>query len=91
MNAAMATPFGMRTDTSMDEVQRSQLPFSKGKSFDDLESYLAHLKVLGAQDVPFYELIAPDRYRRESGRGSQNRQPEFFSREDLLKKYGFSH
>ena len=67
----------------------SELPFAQGKTFATLDEYLAHLKVLGTMDLPYYEEVAPGRYQLISGRGS-GQSPRFFTREQLLKKYGFA-
>lgn len=75
----------------MAQTPRSNLPHAEEKTFETLDSYLAHLKVRGAYDVPFYIEVEPGRYRLESGRGSHLNPPQFFTREELMRKYGFSH
>lgn len=71
------------------QADGSILPHAQGRTFADLESYLAHLRRLGTMDIPFYEEISPGRYKLNSGRGS-NRMPEqIFTRDELLKKFRF--
>ena len=73
--------------TSSQEAGKSNSPADK---FSTLDEYLAHLKKLGAQDYPFYERAGPDRYKLNVGRGG-NRQPaQYFTRDELMKKFGFS-
>lgn len=71
--------------------QRAKRPTNnQGQAFDTLDEYLSHLKKLGAQDYPFYELVGPNKYKLNIGRGG-NRQPaRYFTREELAQKYGFT-
>lgn len=66
------------------------LPHSQGKSFETLDAYLSHRKKLGAQDRPYYERVGPDQYQLMIGRGSRGKPPQYFTRRQLLEKYGFS-
>ena len=66
------------------------LPGSDGKTFSELDEYLAHLEVKGHTDRPFWELMEDGRYRWNTGRGMQFKEPKYATREDLLEKYGFS-
>ena len=66
----------------------SDLPYARGKTFSSLDAYLAHRKTLGTIDLPYYEEVEPGRYQLVSGRGS-NISPVFFTRQQLLEKYGF--
>lgn len=66
------------------------LPHARGKFFSNLDEYLAHLKELGAMDIPYYELQADGRYRLITGRGGNRVPPVFITREELVKKFGFS-
>lgn len=68
----------------------SGLPYAQGKQFSDLDSYLAHLKVMSTMDVPYYREVSPGRYKLESGRGSQNMAPVYVTRQELMRKFGFS-
>ena len=58
--------------------------------FDDLASYLAHLKVMSMMDIPYYREVSPGRYKLESGRGTQDMPPVYATREELMRKFGFS-
>ena len=69
----------------------SPRPHSQGKSFSNIDEYLAHLRKMGAQDRPFYEKIGPNKYRLNTGRGSRRKPPQIFTRQQLLNKYGFSN
>ena len=66
------------------------LPYTMGKQFSDLDSYLAHLKVMSTMDVPYYREVSPGRYKLESGRGTQNMAPVYATRQELMRKFGFS-
>ena len=66
------------------------LPASDGKTFATLDDYLAHLEVKGHTDRPFWERMKDGRYRWNTGRGMQFREPKYATREELLKQYGFS-
>ena len=66
------------------------LPASDGKIFKVLDDYLAHLEVQGHIDRPFWELMKDGRYRWNTGRGMQFKEPKYATREELLEKYGFS-
>ena len=61
------------------------LPHSRGKAFATLDEYLAHLKSLGPIDIPYYEEVAPGRYRKIT-RGAD---PRIYTRAELAAKYGF--
>lgn len=68
---------------------RAGLPHAQGQSFQTLDEYLSHLRKMGAQDRPYYEKIGDNKYQLITGRGTNLRPPEIFTREMLLKKYGF--
>ncbi|PWK54701.1 hypothetical protein [Roseicyclus mahoneyensis] len=65
------------------------LPFSSGRSFADLDTYLAHLQELGTMGIPWFQLLPDGRYmlvqRRPPGEA-----PEIFTRQDLLDRFGFA-
>lgn len=64
------------------------LPYSHGKRFRTLEEYLAHLERLGAIDLPWWREIRPNVYERVVRmRGAH---PETATREELMRRYGFS-
>ena len=66
------------------------LPFAKGQVFNDLDSYLAHLKELGTRDIPFYEPMADGRYQLVTPFVRDPAIKRIFIRQELLDKYGFS-
>lgn len=70
----------------------ADLPYSQGLSFATLDEYLAHLHRLSAQDRPYFEEVAPDRYRRVTGRRAPGSVPDerIYTREELLELYGFA-
>ncbi len=79
---ATETPAGpqpMTTSNSNDASAR----------FATLDDYLAHLEKGGAMDRPYYHRLPDGRYQLIAGRGS-NRNPQYFSRDELLQKFGFS-
>lgn len=73
-----------------EKANKVQLPFAQGQTFATLDEYLAHRRKLGAHDVPYYDEISPGRYRLVTGRGDRFSEPKFFSREQLLREFGFS-
>ncbi len=61
--------------------------------FETLDAYLEHRRTLGAQDYPFYEASGNGLYRRVGGRrprGAAVSDAPVFTREQLLRLYGFS-
>lgn len=85
-----STP-GDHVETTMTQSV-ADLPYSQGLSFSTLDEYLAHLHRLGAQDRPYFEEVAPDRYRRVVGRRAPGSVDDdrIYTREDLLAQFGFS-
>ncbi len=65
------------------------LPFSKGETFDDLDSYLAHLEKLGTIDIPYYLLQPDGRFELMTPFFSNQTGQRMFTREELMLKYGF--
>ena len=65
------------------------LPASDGQTFASLDAYLAHLEIKGHTDRPFWERMKDGRYRWNTGRGMQFREPKYATREELMAKYGF--
>ena len=63
------------------------LPFADGQSFATLDQYLAHLRKLGASDIPFYEEVEPGVYQVMAGRAGL--QPQRYTREELERRFGF--
>lgn len=71
------------------EATASELPFAQGRSFATLDDYLAHLQRRGATDVPWYRQVEPGLYELVSGRG-RRAAPRRYTREELLRRFGFS-
>jgi hypothetical protein len=65
------------------------LPYARGKAFGTLDDYLAHLRQGGVMDLPWYEPQPDGRYRLIAGPASALN-PQYFTREELLHKYGFT-
>lgn len=68
---------------------RMELPMAQGRTFDDLDSYLAYRQELGAMDKPYYLLVGPELYQLIRGRALGGKPPELFTRAQLLKEFGF--
>ena len=90
--AAPAKEAKMKPSTPSSGV--ANLPFARGRTFGSLDEYLAHLeRYAGPVGQPWYRKVWPDRYERVTtvrsldGRG----QPETFTREQLMREYGFTH
>ena len=67
---------------------KSELPGTHGLSFAKLDDYLAFLKERGASDHPYYELQPDGRYLHVRGRNTMS-DPHYFTRKQLLEKFGF--
>ena len=67
----------------------SGLPMSQGKSFETLDEYLEHRRVLGHQDAPFYTEVEPGVYELWGGRKPPGVTPPRFTRRQLLEQFGF--
>lgn len=61
-----------------------------GTPFDTLDSYLKFRQQGGQVDKPFYERLDDGRYKLNRGRAESRLEPVFFTREELLRKYGFA-
>lgn len=64
------------------------LPHAQGQSFATLDAYLAHLEKLGEIGISWYERMPDGRYRLIKRRmpGSE---PEIYTRQELLDRFGF--
>lgn len=68
----------------------ADLPYAQGRVFRTLDDYLAHLRRLGTMDYPYWEEVAPDRYRKVTGRRPPGAPPpEEATRAALEALYGF--
>jgi hypothetical protein len=66
----------------------SGLPFARGKAFACLDDYLTHLETLGAIDLPWWREVRPGVYERVVRMPERER--EVATREELLRRFGFS-
>lgn len=82
--AAFAMSWGAVSAMSKTPAQKT----APAARFATLDAYLAHLAKGGTMDRPYYHLLPDGRYQLIAGRGS-NRNPQFFTRDELLKKFGF--
>ena len=64
------------------------LPWARGRVFAGLDDYLAYRATLGAQDIPWYKLVGPDRYELMTRR-APDEAPRYFTRAELLAQFGF--
>lgn len=89
--AAGAKPQGASvTETPVQTADGvANLPLAHGKTFRTLDDYLAHRESLGAQDAPWYREIRPGVYELWGGRRPPGVTPPTFTREELLKEFGF--
>ena len=77
------------SDTDPPRSGVSDLPYARGKTFHALEDYLAYLERKGAYDTPFWRLTRAGHYQLIARRGP-GAPPVTASREELLRRYGFS-
>lgn len=77
----------MPHDVENNDPDRS-LPHAKGRTFDTLDAYLAHLEELGKIDIAWYRPLPDGRYelivRRRPGTV-----PQIYTRQELLDRFGF--
>lgn len=64
------------------------LPHAEGRDFTTLDAYLAHLQDLGTIGIAWYERMPDGRYQLVRRRPPWE-QPEVFTREELLERFGF--
>ena len=88
----MRTSQQAASQMELDSAQKGRegLPHAQGRVFHTLDDYLAHLLKIGMQDRPFYEHAGAGRYRLNVGRNGRGKPPRYFTREELMRKYGFS-
>jgi hypothetical protein len=75
---------GNGTDTDTD------LPHADGRHFESLDTYLAHLQELGTIGIAWFEAMPDGRYQLITRR-PPGQEPEIFTREDLLQRFGFEN
>ena len=75
-------------NSAPDSAGVANLPFSRGRTFAHLNDYLAYLRSLGPQDVPFYAPVRPGVYELVTLR-PPGEAPRMFTRAQLLEKFGF--
>ncbi len=72
------------------ESPMRQLPFAHGRNFATLDDYLAHLRDrAGPIGQPWYREVRPGVYALVTTRVPPG-EPQIHSREDLLRRFGFS-
>ena len=67
----------------------SGLPYAEGETFTSLDDYLAHLRRLGAYDVPYFVEIQPGVYEAVTGPRPAGPPPARYTREQLERRFGF--
>jgi hypothetical protein len=81
-----------RLELVMDESQKeggvANLPYARGRTFQSLDEYLAHLERQGAIDLPWWRQIAPGIYERATS--LRGRPPERATRAELMRRFGFT-
>ena len=83
----------MTDEAAPGNAARRELPYAHGRTFANLDEYLAHLeRYAGPVGQPWYRKIGPDLYERVTTARSLDGlgQPETFTREQLMREYGFS-
>lgn len=78
------------TDVPPSTNAERNLPYAKGKTFAELDDYLAYLERKGAYDTPFWRLTRSGEYHLISRRGP-GQASITATRAELLKRYGFAH
>lgn len=83
---------------AMDEIARdaapgtggpvANLPWARGLSFSSLDEYLAHLETNGAVDLPYYRETRPGVYQLVTTMRPAA-EPETFTRDELMRRFGF--
>lgn len=69
----------------------ADLPYARGRRFDDLDAYLAYLEQYnGPVDMPWWREISPGMYREEIRMHGSDIEPQTLTRAQLAKKFGFS-
>lgn len=66
----------------------ANLPYAHGKVFHSLDDYLAHLEKLGQIDLPWWRQIRPGVYEQVTT--MTGAVPEVATREELMRRYGFT-
>lgn len=85
---AIAAAFAMSWGTVSAMSKAPEQKTAPAARFATLDAYLAHLAKGGTMDRPYYHLLPDGRYQLIAGRGS-NRNPQYFTRDELLRKFGF--
>ena len=81
--------------SKMDEAGRGEgvadLPYARGRRFRTLDDYLAHLRQNGAIDLPWWREVAPGVYELQTSmRTLDGQRPERATREELMRRFGFT-
>ncbi|WP_375401988.1 hypothetical protein [uncultured Sphingomonas sp.] len=66
------------------------LPHARGREFETLDEYLAHLRdYAGPMDRPWYREVSPGLFRLETGNLRDGSAARHFTRDQLAKRFGF--
>ena len=68
----------------------ANLPWARGQVFHSLDEYLAHLERQGAIDLPWWRQVSPGIYELVGGPRVPGQPRERATREELMRRYGFS-
>lgn len=66
------------------------LPFAGERGFATLDDYLAFLESQSGFDTPYYQRVGPDRYQLMTRLPPGRPRPPVVTREELMRRYGFS-
>ena len=66
------------------------LPYAQGRSFARLDDYLAHLRGLGAIDVPCWRQVSPGVYELQVQFRRPGDKPTVKTRAELARELGFA-
>ena len=66
----------------------ANLPYARGRTFNTLDEYLAHLEAQGAVDLPWWREVRPGVYERVTN--MPGRPSEVATREELMRRFGFA-
>ena len=92
--AALLSASAQAQDKESAQVQPStgggvaNLPYARGKTFNTLDEYLAHLEAQGAVDLPWWREIRPGVFERVTSMPEARR--EVATREELARRFGFT-
>ena len=69
----------------------ANLPYARGHIFQSLDDYLAYLERTNPTvDLPYWRKVGPDTYQWTAVRMPRAPAGEIATREELMRRYGFS-